>query len=371
MSYSGVKIVNDFEVMIAGRAGDGSLASGEILAKIFARMGLDVCTIKDFPSNIRGLPTNYTIRTGENIFLSKKDRIDFLIAFDERAVEQHIEELNDNGVLIYDSSYRELPKKIERSGINNYQVPMEKMAIETLGGSSGKIFKNLISLSVLGQLIGLDEKVIKKTLEDMFGRKGQEIVEKNIKACQMGAEIISKNHKKTDPYVIEKRQKNDKLLITGNEAIGLGALAAGCRFYSGYPISPVTEIMEWAAKNFPKHNGIVVQSEDEISAILMVIGASYCGARAMTSTSGPGASLMTEAISLAGITETPLVLVFGQNVLALQQAYQLNLNKLILNMFCIVAMVTIHELYFLPGQLRKLSFLLEKHLTWLRNSNVL
>jgi 2-oxoglutarate ferredoxin oxidoreductase subunit alpha len=146
----------------------------------------------------------------------------------------------------------------------------------------------------------------------MFGRKGQEIVEKNIKACQMGAEIISKNHKKTDPYVIEKRQKKDKLLITGNEAIGLGAITAGCRFYSGYPISPVTEIMEWAAKNFPKHNGIVVQSEDELSAILMVIGASYCGARAMTSTSGPGASLMTEAISLAGITETPLVLVFGQ-----------------------------------------------------------
>lgn len=146
----------------------------------------------------------------------------------------------------------------------------------------------------------------------MFGQKGHIVVDKNIEAYRMGFDFASNNLKKTDSYLIKKLKKKHNLFLTGDEAIGLGALVAGCRFYAGYPISPVTEIMEWAASNFPRYNGIVVQTEDEISAILMVIGASYCGARAMTSTSGPGSSLMTESISLAGISETPLVIVHGQ-----------------------------------------------------------
>ncbi len=305
-------IVNDIDIMIAGKAGDGSLASGDILAKVIARMGLNVCTIKDFPSNIRGLPTNYIIRGGKNIFLSKKDHIDFLIALDESAVKQHIDELSPNGVLIYDYSSTNLPNNLKRKGINIYLAPLEKMAIQTLGGSSGRKFKNLIFLGILGKLIGLDEKEVQKTIKDMFGQKGQQVVEKNIVAYRMGVDFVSNNLKKTDSYIIRRLKKKHYLFLTGNEAIGLGALVAGCRFYAGYPISPVTEIMEWAASNFPRYNGVVVQSEDEISAILMVIGASYCGARAMTSTSGPGSSLMTESISFAGISETPLVLVHGQ-----------------------------------------------------------
>ncbi|MFQ6134548.1 MAG: 2-oxoacid:acceptor oxidoreductase subunit alpha [Nitrososphaerales archaeon] len=304
--------MNDVAVMIGGRAGDGSLASGEILASVFAKMGLEVCTIKDFPSNIRGLPTNYTIRGREKLFLSRKDHIDFLIALDEVAVEQHIGELPKDGVLIYDSSGGDIPEDLKRSGIHTYLAPMEKMAVDNLGGSSGRIFKNLISLGVLGGLIGLDEELLKETVEKMFGRKGKEVVDKNIQAYRMGVEYVSKNLKKTDPYILKRRKKKDKLLITGDEAIGLGALAAGCRFYAGYPITPATEIMEWAAHNFPKYNGVVVQSEDEIAAIHMVIGASYCGARAMTGTSGPGASLMTEAVGLAGMTETPIVIMHGQ-----------------------------------------------------------
>ncbi len=312
MSNRNGRIVNDIAVMIGGRAGDGSLASGEILAKIFAKMGLEVCTIKDFPSNIRGLPTNYTIRGKETLFLSRKDHIDFLIALDEVAVKEHIDELPKDGVLIYDSSGGDLPEDMKRSGIHTYQAPMEKMAIDNLGGSAGRIFKNLISLGVLGALIGLEEEFVNETVEEMFGRKGKEVVEKDVQAYRMGIEYASKNIQKTDPYILEKRKKKDKLFMMGDDAIGLGALAAGCRFYAGYPITPATEIMEWAANNFPKYNGVVVQTEDEISAIHMVIGASYCGARAMTGTSGPGAALMTEAIGLAGMSETPTVVMHGQ-----------------------------------------------------------
>ena len=309
---SSLKIVNDVAVMIGGRAGDGSLASGEILAKVFAKMGLEVCTIKDFPSNIRGLPTNYTIRGRETLYLSRNDHIDFLLALDKVAVERHIDELPKGGVLIYDSSGGDLPSDMMRDGIHEYLVPMEKMAVDNLGGSSGRIFKNLISLGVLGGLIGLDEEFVRETVDEMFRRKGLEVVQKDVKAYNMGVEYVSQHFKKTDPYTLERRAKKDKFLMTGDDAIGLGALAAGCRFYAGYPITPVTEVMEWAASNFPKFNGVVVQSEDEIAAVHMVIGASYCGARAMTGTSGPGASLMTEAIGLAGMTETPLVLVHGQ-----------------------------------------------------------
>lgn len=312
MKHRNKVIVNDIDVMIAGKAGDGSLVSGEILAKIFARMGLNVCTIKDFPSNIRGLPTNYIIRGGNNIFLSKKDHIDFLIALDEISVKQHINELSPNGVLIYDSSSKDLPESSKRKGISIYLAPLEKMAVQNLGGSAGRKFKNLIVLGILGKLIGLDENEVQRTIKDLFGRKGQKVVDKNIEAYKMGVDFASNNLKKTDSYFIKRLKKKHNIILTGDEAIGLGALVAGCRFYAGYPISPVTEIMEWAASNFPRYNGVVVQTEDEISAILMVIGASYCGARAMTSTSGPGSSLMTESMSLAGITETPVVLVHGQ-----------------------------------------------------------
>jgi 2-oxoglutarate ferredoxin oxidoreductase subunit alpha len=312
MSKSNSIIVNDIAVTIGGRAGDGSLASGEILAKVLAKMGLDVCTIKDFPSNIRGLPTSYSIRCNEKLFLSRKNHIDILIALDQVAVEKHLDDLKNGSVLIFDSSAGDLPEELKQNRTHTYLIPMEKMAIENLGGSSGRIFKNLISIGILGELIGLDEEFVKETIREMFGRKGEEVIEKDIRAYYLGRTYVSQHLEKTDPYLLEKREKKNKLLMTGDEAIGLGALIAGCRFYAGYPITPVTEIMEWAANIFPKYNGVVVQTEDEISAINMVIGASYCGARAMTGTSGPGASLMTEAIGLSGMTETPLVLVYGQ-----------------------------------------------------------
>lgn len=306
------QIINDLAVMIGGRAGDGSLASGEILARVFAKMGLEVCTIKDFPSNIRGLPTNYTIRCGEHIFLSRKNQIDVLIALDEVAAERHAHELADNGVMIYDSSYGELKDDLDKVSVNKYSVPMEKIAIDKLGGSSGRIFKNILALGVLGELIGLDNNIVRETIKEIFGKKGKDIVDKDYQAYKIGAEHFSTNFTKKDPYRLEKRKKKNRLFMSGDEAIGLGALASGCRFYAGYPITPATEIMEWCANIFPKFNGVVIQTEDEISAVHMVIGASYCGVRAMTGTSGPGASLMTEAVGLAAMTETPLVIMHGQ-----------------------------------------------------------
>jgi 2-oxoglutarate ferredoxin oxidoreductase subunit alpha len=305
-------IKNDIAVMIGGRAGDGSLVTGEILAKIFREMGLEVFTVKDFPSNIRGLPTNYTIRAKDRPIMARKDHVDILLALDKEAVSLHGDELPEDGVLIYDNSDGSGPEAWDRDDVHLYKVPMRKLAVENLGGSRAEIFKNTISLGVLAHLLSIDEEVVQGVTAKEFSRKGTDIVERNRQAISLGLEYAREHLEKRDPYVLERRERSNKLLVMGDWAIGYGALVAGCRFYAGYPITPATEIMEWLAAHMPRYNGLVVQAEDEISAVMMAIGAAYTGLRAMTGTSGPGASLMTEAVSLAGMSETPLVLVHGQ-----------------------------------------------------------
>ncbi|MFQ6013000.1 MAG: 2-oxoacid:acceptor oxidoreductase subunit alpha [Thermoplasmata archaeon] len=305
-------ITNDLAVMIGGRAGDGSLVTGEILAQVFRDMGLEVFTIRDFPSNIRGLPTNYTIRTRDRPIMAQKDYPDVLLALDEEAVHLHGDELPADGVMIYDNSRGEDPPDFGREDVHVYQVPLKSIAVDNLGGARAEIFKNVVSLGVLAHLLSIDMEVVQEAITKAFSRKGEDIVQKNFQALDLGAKYARDNFTKSDPYVLARREKEDRLLILGDWAIAYGALAAGLRFYAGYPITPATEILEWLAAHLPDYNGVVVQAEDEISAVTMCLGASYAGLRAMTGTSGPGADLMAEAISMAGMAELPLVLIHGQ-----------------------------------------------------------
>lgn len=304
-------ITNDIAIMIGGRAGDGSLVTGEILAKILTQMGLEVFTVKDFPSNIRGLPTNYTIRGKNRPIMARKDHVDVLLALDEEAVELHGDELPPDGVLVYDNSGGGDPPW-DRDDVHLYQVPLKDMAVENLGGARAEIFKNVITLGVLAQLLSIEVELVERVVAKEFARKGDEIVQKNMDAIGLGVDYARENLEKKDPYLLKAQKPKDRLLIMGDWAIGYGALVAGCRFYAGYPITPATEIMEWLAEHLPAYQGVVVQAEDEIAAVTMALGASYAGMRAMTGTSGPGAALMTEAISMAGMAEIPLVLVHGQ-----------------------------------------------------------
>ncbi len=304
-------IKNDAAIMIGGRAGDGSLVTGEILAKVLTRFGLDVFTVKDFPSNIRGLPTNYTIRAKDRPIMARKDHVDILLALDREAVELHVEELSADGVMVYDNSAGDEPDWV-RKDIHIYRVPLKNLAVENLGGTRAEIFKNVISLGVLAHLLSIEVSIVEEVTAKEFARKGEEIVQKNMQAIALGVNYAEEHLRKTDPYVLEGGGKGDRLLLMGDWAIGYGALAAGCRFYAGYPITPVTEIMEWLASHLPEYNGAVVQAEDEIAAVTMALGAAYAGLRSMTGTAGPGAALMTEAVSMAGMAEVPLVLVHGQ-----------------------------------------------------------
>jgi len=298
--------------MISGLAGDGIFFTGNVLAKVFKRNGLEVFTFRDFPSNIRGEPTAYTIRaSGEEIF-GPSQEVDILVAFDCDSIFRHIDKLNDGGFVICDSTeLKEVNSALEK-GKKFFNIPIKRLAKENFGS---EIYKNVITIGILLHILNLELNLIEEILNETFlAKKGKEVVEKNFKAVSLGKEVAKNVIDSKSQIILPGKKDENRLFITGDEAIAIGALSAGCRFFAGYPICPASEIMEWLAKHLPDYNGVVVQTEDEISAIHMALGASYAGARAMTATSGPGFSLMSEGLSLAGMTEIPIVIVYVQRV---------------------------------------------------------
>ena len=303
-------MITDISVMIAGNAGDGVLFTGNVLAKILKRQGWEISTYRDFPSNIRGEPTNYTIRARLGEVYGRADDIDVFMAFDCDAIIGFSKRIARGGVLLCDGEdlVRIGPSKKKRKTFHIF--PLRQLARENFGR---EIFKNMIALGALCYILDLDFSVIEKIISEAFlKKKGKEIVQKNIEAIHLGCEQAKKIVVPEERHLLAKRKDTNRLLLSGNEAIALGALAAGCRFFAAYPICPASEIWQWLALYFPQFNGLVVQTEDELAALNMALGASFAGARAMTSTSGPGGSLMMEAFGLAGLGEIPVVVAHVQ-----------------------------------------------------------
>ena len=323
-------IINSIEVLFGGQAGDGSLTTGDLIAGVFKRMGLEIYTFKDFPSRIRGGHTNYVIRAGTQRHYGLADFVDAMVAFDLECVEKHIEEMRLGGFVIFDNSSEKLTEAVRRDGVHFYEVPLAKIAKEQLGL---ELVRNTISLGVLGRLIGMDPAVIRALVTKQYERKGEKIVGQNIGAIEAGEKCVDDNFTRPSGYGLQARPDVDRLLMMGNDAIGYGALVAGCRFMAGYPITPATDILEWMAKHAPAYGGVVAQAEDELAAINMTIGAAYAGVRSMTATSGPGQALMTEGIGLAGVLETPIVVVecarAGPSTGMPTKSEQSNLNHII------------------------------------------
>lgn len=324
-------ILNDIEVMFGGQAGDGSLTTGDLIAGVFKRMGLEVYTYKDFPSRIRGGHTNYVIRAGSRPNYGMADFVDCLAAFDLEAVQLHIEEIRPGGMVIFDNTDEQIPDDLRRSDVNFYEIPMAKLAKEVVGLP---IVRNTISLGVIGKLVGMDEQVLRDEVTGVYKRKGEKVINLNIHAIETGWNYVGEHYAdKPSGYGLTKGTDGDRLIMMGNDAIGYGALTAGCRFMAGYPITPATDVLEWMAKYAPRYGGVVVQAEDELAAINMIIGAAFTGARAMTATSGPGISLMTEGIGLAGSIEMPIVIIecarAGPSTGLPTKTEQSNLNHLI------------------------------------------
>lgn len=324
-------IVNNIEVMFGGQAGDGSLTTGDLIAGVFKRMGLEVYTYKDFPSRIRGGHTNYVIRATEHANYGMADAVDALVAFDLEAVEVHIDEMRPGGFVIFDNSSEAVDASLRRADLSWYDVPLAKIAKDEIGL---ELVRNTVSLGVLAALVGMDPQVVRNDVAAAYGRKGEKVVDLNIRAVEAGERYVAEHYAdRPSGYSLTRGDDGDRLIMMGNDAIAYGALVAGCRFMAGYPITPATDILEWMAKHAPRFGGVVIQAEDELSAINMVVGAAFTGARAMTATSGPGISLMTEAIGLAGTLEIPIVVVecarAGPSTGMPTKTEQSNLNHLI------------------------------------------
>ena len=293
----------DLNWAVGGEAGDGIDSTGKIFAQALSRAGRHVFTSKDFASRIRGGYTAYKVRTSVDRVESVVDRLDILIALTERTVEENLDELHGDSIVIYDGE-RSMMSDFEAPGeTTGLDVPLKRLAEE----AGGAIMRNIVALGAACSVSGFNIEYLDESLEKRFGGKGEAIVENNKKAARAGAEYVEDEYDLSTPYDLETTD-NDYVLLNGDEAIGMGALVAGCRFYAGYPITPATDVMEYLKGRIEDYGGIVVQAEDELSAVNMALGGARAGARSMTATSGPGIDLMTETFGLVATSETPLVI---------------------------------------------------------------
>lgn len=293
---------------IVGSPGDGVISSGDILTLAAARSGRYVSTYRSFPTEIRGVDQSlYQLRISSKKILTSADEVDVLIAYNEKFLRDNISEVKRGGVVIFDSSEND-NKFDEYKNITKYFVPITRLSEEFATERA----KNIVALGILLGLTPNFEinEQIKSDIRKKYETKGQEIIEGNILAFDKAYSWARQNLEKEaflEKLSIEPSGK--KLVLSGCEAMALGALVAGCRFYSGYPITPATEIMELLAKEMPRLHGNIIQCEDEIAAITAALGASFSGVKSMTATSGPGLSLMSEAIGLASMSELPVVII--------------------------------------------------------------
>jgi 2-oxoglutarate ferredoxin oxidoreductase subunit alpha len=306
--------VNDFAIVVATANGTGSQTSNLTLLRALFKMGIPVNGKNIFPSNIQGLPTWYHIRVSKDGYVARRETSEVLVAFNEVTVRDDIKDLPAGGVCIYNDDWRSMP---ERDDIVMYGIPVNEFLREV--GARGKFrdrFTNMIYVGAVAQLMDIKLEAIEEALNYHFGGR-QKIVEPNMEVIQMAFDWTAENIEKRDPFRVEPMDANEDLfLITGNEAAAMGAVFGGFSLAAWYPITPSTSLIdaltEYAAKLRREEDGTatyaIVQAEDELAAIGMVIGAGWAGARAMTATSGPGISLMSEFAGLAYFAEVPAVI---------------------------------------------------------------
>jgi 2-oxoglutarate ferredoxin oxidoreductase subunit alpha len=294
----------DYTIKIGGEAGQGIQTIGDTLARVFARAGYHVFIHQDYESRIRGGHNFFQIRVSDKPVACSRERVDIVIALDRPSVTNNRDRLGEKGLIVYDSSI--LREKYE--GEQFLDVPFVDLAIKAGGGG---IMANTAATGAVLGMLDMDPDIFLKVIGELFEKKGPNVVEENRRAAQAGRDFAVANCKacafKAAPLGV-----TPLMLIDGNAAIGLGAICSGCRFYTAYPMTPSTGILSFMAGKAEDYGITVEQAEDEIAAVNMAIGASYGGVRAMTGTAGGGFALMVEGLSLAAMTETPVVIAVGQ-----------------------------------------------------------
>ncbi|HKW19369.1 MAG TPA: 2-oxoacid:acceptor oxidoreductase subunit alpha [Terriglobales bacterium] len=309
-----VPVVNDMSIQVATTNGSGSQSSNTVLLRSIFQMGVPVSGKNLFPSNIAGLPTWYTIRANKDGYVARKKEIDFLVAMNPETAVEDVKSLAPGASVLYDEP---LNLSSLRNDLNFYSVPFDKLVAPVCPEAKlRKLVKNMIYVGVVAKLLDLDMMEVEKALRKQFAKKVK-AANLNFAAAQAGFDYAAASLVKQDPFRIKRMDKNrGKIIIDGNTASALGCVFAGCTVLSWYPITPSSSLAENIIEFFKrfrigpdgKATFAVVQAEDELAAIGMVIGAGWAGARAMTTTSGPGISLMSEFAGLSYYTEIPGVI---------------------------------------------------------------
>ncbi|MCY9003350.1 2-oxoacid:acceptor oxidoreductase subunit alpha [Peribacillus frigoritolerans] len=300
-------MINQLSWKVGGQQGEGIESTGEIFCIALNRLGYYLYGYRHFSSRIKGGHTNNKIRVSTTETRAISDDLNILVAFDQETIDVNYKELHEGGIIIADAKFK--PVCPEDTKAELYIVPFTEIAAE-LGTS---LMKNMVAIGATCAVLGMEISVFNDVVDEIFGRKGEEIVKKNMDAITAGYKAMEVLlGEKLGAMELEKADGQKRMFMIGNDAIALGAVAGGCRFMAAYPITPASEIMEYLIKKLPQFGGTVIQTEDEIAAATMAIGANYGGVRAITASAGPGLSLKMEAIGLAGITETPIVIVDTQ-----------------------------------------------------------
>lgn len=297
----------DLNIRIGGEGGEGIISTGDLLSRAASRAGFSIMTHRTFPAEIKGGLAQFQMRLSDSPILSIGKRDHHLMAFNQEALDAFHHHVVEGGSIFYD------PAECAIEGIEGpcemIPVPLTDLAKERGGHTRGK---NMVALGFLAALLGLDLELPRALVREKFGKKGSKILETNLASLEAGHEhgAATLDGKRWVGVPAEiAAHRGQMIVLSGNEATMLGAIAAGCRYMAGYPITPASSILEFASRHLPRFGGSVVQCEDEIAALASCLGASFAGQKAMTATSGPGFALMTELLTLASTQELPVVVV--------------------------------------------------------------
>jgi 2-oxoglutarate ferredoxin oxidoreductase subunit alpha len=302
-----VSKVSEAVIRFAGNSQDGIQAIGGFLARLAGRSEQEVMTFMTIPSTISGGPSIFQVRIGSGDVLSAGDEADVLVAFYQHSYEDHIASLRKGGIVLFDSDHVQPNPEWEKD-YRHVPVPITSRTVEAIGGTAKDKGKNIFTLGLVAKMFDLNVPKLERLISERFAGKDESVVKTALSAFQAGYGYTLGNVLETFQFTESKKKNGQQVVMTGNEALAYGLIAAGIRFGAAYPITPWSEVMELLRRELPKYGGTFVQCEDEIASVCMAIGASWAGHLAVTGSSGPGISLKTEAIGWAVMAEVPVII---------------------------------------------------------------
>jgi 2-oxoglutarate ferredoxin oxidoreductase subunit alpha len=298
-------MATEITIGIAGAAGDGLDRTGDTLARTAARLGLHLYTYNSYQSLIRGGHTWLRLRLSEEKVDNHGDRLNVLVALNQDGIERHAREVEPGGAIVFNGARFTCDRALVPEGVRLVPLPVPELTATV--GKVPPVMQNTVALGALLHLAGFDVDVTAEILGETFKRKSREIIDQNVGVLRAGHDHAGRNFPPLGLQWTFSRKRRP--VVTGNLMIALGAVAAGCKFYSAYPMSPASFVLHWLAAHSEKLGVVVKQAEDELAVVNLAIGAGHAGVRAMCATSGGGFALMSEAIGMAGMIETPVVVV--------------------------------------------------------------